>query len=88
MPDAMPAIAASEAALDLTRAVITVNKGKRSLLACDIEEAAHQAGQGDGTLLEFEFQPLFYDGDGNHHPDAASMPRQRWRLRMERVTGE
>jgi hypothetical protein len=70
---------------DITGAVMTVNKGKRSVLAMDVEEAAHQAEQNDGGLiLEFTYQPLFYK-DGVDHAEASGEPPQRWRLKMERV---
>jgi multidrug efflux pump subunit AcrA (membrane-fusion protein) len=71
---------------DITTAVLTVNLRKRSILAMDVEEAAHQAGANDGgVLLEFTFQPVFYK-DGADHPDAAGEPPQRWQLAMTRVS--
>lgn len=70
---------------DITGAVMTVNAGKRSVLAMDVEEAAHQAELNDGGLiLEFTFRPLFYK-DGTDHPEASAEPPQRWQLKMERV---
>jgi hypothetical protein len=71
--------------IDAHGAVITINKDRKSLLAMDVEEAAHRAAANGGLLMEFDFQPMFYDEDGKDSADAPNLPRQHWRLELVRV---